>query len=112
MPIRYIHLVPNQRAQGQRHIPILMSEDFLLAIADGMKLTGHTERARFVRDAVYEKLLGLGMKLPIAISKAPGRAGKGGRRKRLQYIIKKSAEACADGKPTEQASFIEEKEST
>ena len=63
----------NQRAPGQKLINLYMSEEFIAEIDREMRLHGYSERSRFVRDAVYEKLRSLGIVLPAEISMAPSR---------------------------------------
>lgn len=67
--------MPGQRAKNQKLVNLQMKEEFIREIDGAMPLGGysHRERARFIRDAVYEKLERLGLKLPREIAIAPGK---------------------------------------
>lgn len=50
-----------------------MKEGFIAAIDSALASAGYSERVRFIRDAVYEKLERLGLQLPKDLSSAPNR---------------------------------------
>lgn len=70
----YIHLVPGQRAKGQKLVPIPMSEEFIADIDRASRAEGYDDRSKFIRQAVREKLESLGYDVPIERTMAPGRA--------------------------------------
>jgi hypothetical protein len=71
--------VPNQRAPGQKLISVPMFESFIKAIDRALRPLGYSDRSSFIRDAISEKLAADGIKIPVDLSTAPGRSGKGGR---------------------------------
>jgi hypothetical protein len=70
--------MPNQRAAGQKQIITLMDRNFLLEIEAGMTRAGYSDRSKFIRDAVFEKLQRLGIRCNYILAMAPSRVGKGG----------------------------------
>ena len=70
--------MPNQRAPGQKLVNVQMSGDFIRQINAAFPIMGYSDRAKFIRDAVYEKLEREGIKVPRWMVAAPSRAGKGG----------------------------------
>ena len=68
----------NQRAAGQKQIITLMDESFVHKIESGMAMAGYSDRSKFIRDAVFEKLKRLGIGCDYTLAMAPPRAGKGG----------------------------------
>jgi len=76
----YTPEMPNQRAAGQKQIITLMDEHFVREIESGMAAAGYSDRSKFIRDAVFEKLQRLGIKCDYTIAMAPSRTGKGGPR--------------------------------
>jgi len=71
--------MPNQRAPGQKPIIIMMREEFIAEIDGNLEKLGYGDRASLIRTAVIEKMIRLGIKVPMVLSTAPCRAGKGGR---------------------------------
>lgn len=57
---------------------IMMRPEFLEEIDRAYPLAGFNDRASFVRDAVYQALLKLGISVPLVLKTAPDRKGKGG----------------------------------
>lgn len=57
-----------------------MNEKFIEAIDEAVVSSGYSDRAKFIRDAIVEKLEIMGIKLPKEITSAPSKIGKGGRR--------------------------------
>lgn len=68
--------VPNQRAPGQKLMPIPVDEQFLKELDAGMARAGYRNRSQFVRDAIIEKLKRAGISLPPELAMPPLRAGK------------------------------------
>jgi Arc/MetJ-type ribon-helix-helix transcriptional regulator len=77
--------VPNQRAEGQKLIPIPMKEDFIAQIDSAYARMGYSNRSEFIRSAILEKLERGGFRLPAGIALAPDRLGKGGAPKVTRY---------------------------
>ena len=69
-------MATNRRAPGQRLIPIPMSEEFVREINAALAPAGYSDRSKFVRDAVYEKLQRLGYRMPREISVAPSQIAR------------------------------------
>jgi hypothetical protein len=72
-------VMSNQRSAGQVLVNLWLNEEFLDEISRGMRVARCSERAKFIREAVYEKLERLGMSIPAEIMMAPPR----GRRPRV-----------------------------
>ena len=53
-----------------------MTDEFVREIDAALRPSGYSDRSKFVRDAVYERLKALGYKLPKEITLAPGRLRK------------------------------------
>lgn len=70
--------MPGQRAPGQKLINVPMTERFIEEIDAALPKAGYSDRSKFIRDAVFEKLDRLGFKPRADIALAPGRSGKGG----------------------------------
>jgi hypothetical protein len=68
--------VPNQRAPGQKLMPIPVDEQFLKELDAGMARAGYRNRSQFVRDAIVEKLKRAGISLPADLALPPQRTGK------------------------------------
>lgn len=69
----------NERAAGQKLIPVPASEDFIKELNSGFKRAGYDNRSQFIRDAILEKLERMGINIPKSLALAPDRLGKGGR---------------------------------
>jgi len=72
----YKNCVPNQRAPGQKLMPIPVDEEFMRELHAGMKRAGYQNRSQFVRDAIVEKLKRAGVSIPRELALPPVRAGK------------------------------------
>jgi hypothetical protein len=72
----YKSSVPNQRAPGQKLMPIPVDEQFLKELDAGMVRAGYRNRSKFVRDAIVEKLKRAGISLPADLAMPPQRTGK------------------------------------
>jgi hypothetical protein len=70
--------VPNQRAPGQKLLPIAVDEKFLRELDSGLSKAGYRNRSQFIRDAIVEKLTRVGVSLPKELAMPPHRMGKGG----------------------------------
>lgn len=69
--------MPGQRAPGQKLVPVPMTQEFIDTIDAALPRLGYSDRAKFIRDAVYEKLNRMGQRVPVELSIAPGRTAKG-----------------------------------
>jgi hypothetical protein len=75
----YINIfVPNKRAKGQKLVGIPMDIEFIKEMDACAKAKGYSDRSKFVREAVYEKMEDLGCHIVRQVSEAPPRFGKGG----------------------------------
>ncbi len=70
--------VPNQRAPGQKLLPIAVDEKFLRELDTGLTEAGYRNRSQFIRDAIIEKLKRAGVSLPKELALPPHRIGKTG----------------------------------
>jgi hypothetical protein len=70
--------VPNQRASGQKLLPIAVDEKFLRELDAGLPKAGYRNRSQFIRDAIVEKLTRVGVSLPRELALPPNRMGKSG----------------------------------
>jgi hypothetical protein len=69
--------MPNQRAPGQKLLPIAVDEKFLRELDAGLVSAGYRNRSQFIRDAIIEKLLRANISLPKDLALPPHRIGKG-----------------------------------
>jgi Arc/MetJ-type ribon-helix-helix transcriptional regulator len=69
--------VPNQRAEGQKLLPIAVDEKFLRELDAGLARAGYRNRSQFIRDAIVEKLTRAGIVVPRELALPPHRLGKG-----------------------------------
>jgi Arc/MetJ-type ribon-helix-helix transcriptional regulator len=74
----YMNSVPNQRAPGQKLLPIAVDEKFLRELDAGLAQAGYRNRSQFIRDAIVEKLKRAGVSLPNELALPPNRIGKSG----------------------------------
>lgn len=65
--------MPGQRKPGQKLVPIPMSDGFRRQLDRAYPKEGYDSRAKFVRDAVAEKLRGLGYPVEPEEAAAPAR---------------------------------------
>lgn len=65
--------MPNKRAEGQRLINVPMDEDFIEQIDGNLAALGYDNRSSFIRDAIVEKLIEMGVRVPRSITVAPAR---------------------------------------
>jgi hypothetical protein len=72
----YKNGVPNQRAPGQKLMPVPVDEQFLKELDAGLARAGYRNRSQFVRDAIVEKLKRAGFSMPKELALPPTRAGK------------------------------------
>ena len=68
--------MPNQRAPGQKLLPIAVDEKFLRELDSGLAQAGYRNRSQFVRDAIIEKLLRSDVHLSKELALPPQRIGK------------------------------------
>jgi len=52
----YMTCVSNQRAKGQKLLPIAVDEKFIEELDAGLARAGYRNRSQFIRDAIIEKL--------------------------------------------------------
>jgi len=71
--------MPNKRATDQKLINIPMTKDAVAELDDYVAKAGYPDRAKFIRDAICEKLESLGYKVHREWYFARPRMGKGGR---------------------------------
>ena len=76
----YIHPMPNQRSPGQVLINVPVKESFRRELNDCVRKSGYLDRSAFIRDAIREKLIRMGI-IPPEKCDPPSRIGKGGRPK-------------------------------
>src|ERR1017187_3385973 len=69
--------MPNQRAPGQKLLPIAVDEKFLRELDAGLAPAGYRNRSQFIRDAIIEKLLRADISLSKELALPPHRIGKG-----------------------------------
>lgn len=81
----YRNPVPNQRAAGQKLLPIAVDEKFLRELDAGLSRAGYRNRSQFIRDAIVEKLTRAGISLPTELALPPHRIGKGDAPSKFRY---------------------------
>jgi hypothetical protein len=69
--------MPNQRAPGQKLLPIAVDEKFLRELDAGLGPAGYRNRSQFIRDAIIEKLLRADISLSRELALPPHRIGRG-----------------------------------
>jgi len=69
-------VMPNQRAPGQKLLPIAVDERFLRELDAGLEAAGYRNRSQFIRDAIIEKLLRADIALSRELALPPHRLGK------------------------------------
>jgi len=72
----YWDIMPNQRAPGQKLLPIAVDEKFLRELDAGLEKAGYRNRSQFIRDAIVEKLLRANIPLSRDLALPPHRIGK------------------------------------
>jgi len=72
----YMNRVPNQRAPGQKLLPIAVDEKFLRELDAGLARAGYRNRSQFIRDAIVEKLKRAGVSMPKELAMPPHRIAK------------------------------------
>jgi hypothetical protein len=89
--------VPNQRAAGQKLLPIAMKEEFISELDSKIPDAGYANRSQFIRDAIIEKLQRAGINLPKNLAQPPQRTAVSqskpapGRLKSVKHSRPKSA---------------------
>ena len=81
--------VPNQRAPGQKLMPIPVDEQFLRELDTGMGRAGYQNRSQFVRDAIVEKLKRSGVTIAKELAMPPVRHRSGPSTAKIQYPVHK-----------------------
>jgi len=92
--------VPNQRAPGQKLMPIPVDEQFLRELDAGLGRAGYQNRSQFVRDAIVEKLKRAGVSIPKELAMPPNRLGKAGAPVKIQYPVHKPTGYELNERPT------------
>lgn len=82
--------MPNVRGKDQKGVLVMMRESFLEEIDAALPKAGFSDRSKFIRDAVYQRMRALGFKIAEEEPTAPSRKGKGGRP--THYAVKAKAE--------------------
>lgn len=72
--------MPDKRAAGKSLVGCHIDDEFLAAIDQAR---GGKSRSDFFREAIFDYLKTLGIKLPETLKYAPDRTGKGGRPKKV-----------------------------
>lgn len=75
-----------KRAEGRKQVLTWWDEELLTKIQLGMRMAGYSDRSRFIRDAVVEKLQRLGIEVNPSLAAAPSRLGKGGPKIKAKQI--------------------------
>lgn len=65
--------MPGQRAPGQKQVLTMMDEGFLRDIAAAMRRAGYSDRSKFIRDAIFEKLRKMNIAVDYSAAMAPTR---------------------------------------
>ena len=65
--------MPNQRAEGQKLLPVMASEEFIRALDQSLPRAGYSNRSQFVRDAILEKLIRARIAVPADLALSPSR---------------------------------------
>ena len=87
--------MPNQRAPGQKLLPIAVDEKFLRELDAGLEPAGYRNRSQFIRDAIIEKLLRANVSLSRDLALPPHRIGKsGGTSARNRYPVHRPSESA------------------
>lgn len=91
--------MPNQRAPGQKLLPIAVDEKFLRELDAGLGPAGYRNRSQFIRDAIIEKLLRADISLSRELALPPHRIGKGrGTAAQNRYPLYRSSEYALNEK--------------
>jgi len=91
--------MPNQRAPGQKLLPIAVDEKFLRELDAGLEPAGYRNRSQFIRDAIIEKLLRANVSLSRDLALPPHRIGKsGGTSARNRYPVHRPSESALNEK--------------
>ncbi|PYK99353.1 MAG: hypothetical protein DME19_08845 [Verrucomicrobia bacterium] len=71
----FYELLPNKRAPNQKLIAFPVDAEFERSLEACLHACGITNKSQFIRDAIYEKLSRLGMKVPASLKEPPVRFG-------------------------------------
>ncbi len=71
--------MPNVRGKDQKGVLVMMRESFLEEIDAALPKAGFSDRSKFIREAIYQRLRSLGFDIEPEEPTAPSRKGKGGR---------------------------------
>jgi hypothetical protein len=99
--------MPNQRAPGQKLLPIAVDEKFLRELDAGLAQAGYRNRSQFIRDAIIEKLLRADISLPKELALPPHRIGKSREASaKSRYPIHRSSEYALNEKADSKKSGV------
>ena len=102
--------MPNQRAPGQKLLPIAVDEKFLRELDAGLGPAGYRNRSQFIRDAIIEKLLRADIPLSRELALPPHRIGKGrGAAAKNRYPGHRPAEYALNEKADQKAASLSPK---
>ncbi len=80
----YTPSMPNVRAPGQKPILLSLTQRFLDAVDEAYRQEGFDDRSKFIREAVWEKLERMGIKVPLDLRRLMSAAtGKGWEKNKL-----------------------------
>lgn len=71
----------SRRAPGQTLVNFSVKEPFLKFLDSNLESIGFSDRSKFIREAMREKLLRMGKECPPDLILPPGRPGRGGRQR-------------------------------
>ena len=66
--------------RSQKLLPIPAKQEFIKELDAGVRATGYPNRSQFIRDAIVDKLDGMGITVSRELAQPPPRSGKGGRK--------------------------------
>jgi len=91
--------MPNQRAPGQKLLPIAVDEKFLRELDASLGAAGYRNRSQFIRDAILEKLSRADISLSPELALPPGRLRKGRGAAKSRYPSHRPSDYALNEKP-------------
>lgn len=70
----YTPRMPNQRGKDQKLLTLQTDAEFIAELNRNLPATGYSNRSQFIRDAIIEKLVLSGIKIPKKLAMVPLRA--------------------------------------
>lgn len=92
-------VMKSRRAPGQTLVNFPIKGAFLEFLDSNLESLGFSDRSKFIREALREKLIQMGKDCPPELVLPPGRAGKGGRPK-FSYPVLRPAALSLNDKPS------------